>query len=55
MQDKERAKTVPPSRGTTQSPADRDIFGDNGAETPVKDRAPDAAESQDSSEAGGVD
>jgi hypothetical protein len=49
---------VPPTgqtsdAATTRSPADRDIFGDDGATRPAKDREhpPD----QPSSEAGGVE
>jgi hypothetical protein len=38
---------------TTRSPADRDIFGDEGATRPAKDR--EDTGSRRSSEAGGVD
>jgi hypothetical protein len=38
---------------TTRSPADRDIFGDDGATRPAKDQ--DHPPGQPSSEAGGVD
>ena len=41
--------------GTTRSPADRDIFHDDGPRVPVKDRTPaEQDEASDSSEAGGV-
>ena len=42
--------------GTTRSPADRDIFKDEGPEVPVKDLPPEKQDqASDSSEAGGVD
>jgi hypothetical protein len=49
---------VPPTgrtsdAATTRSPADRDIFGDDGATRPAKDR--EHPPRQPSSEAGGVD
>lgn len=43
-------------QGTTRSPADRDIFHDDGPELPVKDRPRDERDNaSESSEAGGVD
>ncbi len=49
---------VPPTgrtsdAATTRSPADRDIFGDDGATRPAKDQ--EQSPGQPSSEAGGVD
>jgi hypothetical protein len=49
---------VPPTgrtsdSATTRSPADRDIFGDDGASLPAKDQ--EHPPGQPSSEAGGVD
>ena len=42
--------------GTTRSPADRDIFHDNGPRVPAKDRPHDERnDASHSSEAGGVD
>ncbi|HJT06798.1 MAG TPA: hypothetical protein VJ747_07730 [Stellaceae bacterium] len=42
--------------GTTRSPADRDIFHDDGAAVPVKDRPREERDrASPSSEAGGVD
>ena len=42
--------------GTTRSPADRDIFDDDGPAVPAKDRAGDEWDrASESSEAGGVD
>ena len=42
--------------GTTRSPADRDIFHDDGPLVPVKDRTPEERDgASESSEAGGVD
>jgi hypothetical protein len=50
-EDKRRAP-----EGTTRSPADRDIFRDDGPKTPVKELPPEAQEKlRKSSEAGGVD
>lgn len=50
-------KQPPPSRdGTTRSPADRDIFHDEGPRVPVKDLPPEEKDVDDpSSGAGGVD
>ena len=43
-------------RGTTRSPADRDIFGDEGPRVPTKDKRGEAKDDDlESSEAGGVD
>ena len=48
-------RKLPEDEGTTRSPADRDIFGDEGPKTPAKDRhEPGKEPSGDSSEAGGV-
>lgn len=42
--------------GTTRSPADRDIFHDDGPKAPAKDRPRDERDNAgESSEAGGVD
>ena len=42
--------------GTTRSPADRDIFNDDGAAVPVEDRPRDQRDdANQSSEAGGAD
>ena len=42
--------------GTTRSPADRDIFNDDGPAVPVKDRPREERDNaSESSEAGGVD
>jgi hypothetical protein len=45
------------TEATTRSPADRDIFGDEGAARPAKDEAvpPRVDRKPESSEAGGVD
>jgi hypothetical protein len=41
---------------TTRSPADRDIFGDEGAANPAKDETPPRVDKKpETSEAGGVD
>ncbi len=51
--EKERAQSP---GGTTRSPADRDIFRDNGPKVPVKHRPPEEPDrTSESSEAGGVD
>jgi hypothetical protein len=43
-------------QGTTRSPADRDIFHDDGPKVPVKDLPPEEKDKLgESSEAGGVD
>lgn len=53
------SREQPPGRsrdGTTRSPADRDIFRDDGPRVPVKDRPPEEKDKDDpSSGAGGVD
>jgi hypothetical protein len=50
-----RKKTDAPD-GTTRSPADRDIFHDDGPAVPVKDRPSEERDkASESSEAGGVD
>lgn len=45
-----------PDAGTTRSPADKDIFGDEGPRVPAKDRVePGKERPGETSEAGGVD
>jgi hypothetical protein len=48
-------KRPPPKRGTTRSPADRDLFGDDGPAQPEKDRPEHERQPSPSSDAGGVD
>lgn len=56
MKRKRAAEDLPPSSGTTRSPADEDVFGDHGPAVPVKDRPREPGEREaPSSEAGGVD
>jgi hypothetical protein len=56
MKDKDKARDLPPTSGTTRSPADEDIFADRGPPVPVKDRQRKTDERDaPSSEAGGVD
>lgn len=51
-----KRKQTRPRDGTTRSPADRDIFRDDGPRVPVKDRPADERDAaSESSEAGGVD
>ena len=50
-----KRKQTPSRDGTTRSPADRDIFHDDGPRVPVKDRSPEERDNaSESSEAGGV-
>ncbi len=51
-----RKKSAHSSEGMTRSPADQDIFHDDGPKVPVKDwPAEERSRTAESSEAGGVD